>query len=1018
LNFFFFDETLRPKFKKMKMKIIIGNKYFQCLALIGALLIMPLHKGAAQSTISLTNLGVPYTQDFNTLASSGTSTTNALSISGWAMTETGLGSRDNELYSIDNGGSNSGDTYSYGTTASTERAFGYLRSGSCIGSIGASFTNNTGSTVTSLNVAYTGEEWRLGAAGRTDQLTFEYSLDATSLTTGSWTAVSALNFITPVTLTTGAKDGNLPANRTSLSSIISSLSLSNGSTIWIRWTDVDATSSDDGLAIDDFSLTPNATAPANPTKLAITLINPSSPLAGSGFSVTVQSQDGSNAPQNVTQNTTFSLSTNGFAGSIGGTITGTINALSNSVVVSGVTLPNAGTGVTLTASVTSGDNLSPGTSSTFGVVGLATQLTFVGIPSSGYVASSLATFSVEARRADNSIDNNFNGSITVSKASGPGSLSGTTSVAAVSGVATFSTLQFDQIGTYSLSTASGTLTPNTSSSIIISPAPVTWNFTAPTAANVPANLTVSTMTIGNTYGSAPPAMISSTSPSSGYAGVSGVNNAGVPTATGTAVNTATNAYFEFSLTPDPNYVVTLNGLSFGTRSTGTGPQAFYIRSNKDNYTADIATGTIANSGVWSLKTPAVSSTSSNAGNAITFRIYGYNGSGNATLNQINWRIDDVLLNLTVSACTQPIINVNSGSIISGDSFTITPSGTALTYTFSGGSSIVSPTVTTTYTVTGTSSNGCVNSIGAVSTVTVNAAVPLTQLTPIWCNSTLTALDASVRPRCNAVANAVNYEWQFTDVSTGLVVFTRLRNAQWPDFYLTSYWPAVQYNKTYSVKVRAKVGTTWGNYGPACTITTPTAGLVPTELTTTYCNTTLSSFNSATIIRCNQVIGATNYEWQFTDVSNPSLIYTRVRNAQWTDFYLAAIPQLSANKTYSVVVRAYVNGTWGTYGNACTITIPAPSTRFALSDYEETEIGTSINVNAYPNPTIETLNVDFDNMPADASVEIYNMVGELVLFQPLTDINNTINTSQLSNGLYHAKVIGNNKLLFAQKIVKQ
>jgi hypothetical protein len=90
----------------------------------------------------------------------------------------------------------------------------------------------------------------------------------------------------------------------------------------------------------------------------------------------------------------------------------------------------------------------------------------------------------------------------------------------------------------------------------------------------------------------------------------------------------------------------------------------------------------------------------------------------------------------------------------------------------------------------------------------------------------------------------------------------------------------------------------------------------------------------------------------------------------------------------------------------------------LSDYEETEIGTSINVNAYPNPTIETLNVDFDNMPADASVEIYNMVGELVLFQPLTDINNTINTSQLSNGLYHAKVIGNNKLLFAQKIVKQ
>ena len=45
--------------------------------------------------------------------------------------------------------------------------------------------------------------------------------------------------------------------RTALSSTVSSLSIPNGATFWIRWTDLDATGADDGLAVDDFSLTPN-----------------------------------------------------------------------------------------------------------------------------------------------------------------------------------------------------------------------------------------------------------------------------------------------------------------------------------------------------------------------------------------------------------------------------------------------------------------------------------------------------------------------------------------------------------------------------------------------------------------------------------------------------------------------------------------------------------------------------------------------------------------------------------------
>ncbi len=206
--------------------------------------------------ISLTQSGVAYTQDFNTLASSGASVTNALAIEGWEILETGTSARRNDQYAVDNGGSNAADIYSYGATGSTDRALGQLRSGTLVATIGASFTNNTGATITSLQIGYTGEQWRLGTAGRADKIDFEYSLNATSLATGTWTSVDALDFSSPNTVAPlNAKDGNDAANRTALSTTITGLNIPAGATFYIRWIDTDAGGADDGLAIDDFSLT-------------------------------------------------------------------------------------------------------------------------------------------------------------------------------------------------------------------------------------------------------------------------------------------------------------------------------------------------------------------------------------------------------------------------------------------------------------------------------------------------------------------------------------------------------------------------------------------------------------------------------------------------------------------------------------------------------------------------------------------------------------------------------------------
>ena len=145
---------------------------------LAALSVLPVRQAAAQC-VSLTTLGSAATQNFDTLSNVAGSTTNNLTIPGWFMTESGGGARDNEQYAVDTGGSTTGDTYSYGAAGSTERALGSLRSGTLIPIFGACYTNNTGATITSLAVAYNGEEWRLGTAGadRPAQLRIQHQRD-------------------------------------------------------------------------------------------------------------------------------------------------------------------------------------------------------------------------------------------------------------------------------------------------------------------------------------------------------------------------------------------------------------------------------------------------------------------------------------------------------------------------------------------------------------------------------------------------------------------------------------------------------------------------------------------------------------------------------------------------------------------------------------------------------------------------------------------------------------------------
>ncbi|MCS7176256.1 MAG: immunoglobulin domain-containing protein [Candidatus Kapabacteria bacterium] len=207
------------------------------------------------------------------------------------------------------------------------------------------------------------------------------------------------------------------------------------------------------LRVDDIFVT-SVPAAGLPTRLSITEIVPSTPSAHTPFSVTVRAEDDNGIPRNVTQNTTVVLSVATGTGTLSGTLTGVISAGTNTVVISGVRYSVAESGVRLRASRTAGQLLADGVSAPFTVLPRASHLAITAAPTVGYAGVPLPPLTVEARRPDGTVDPNYPEVLTVTKVSGPGTLSGTLSRTPTNGVASFTDLVLDQPGTYVLRVSS------------------------------------------------------------------------------------------------------------------------------------------------------------------------------------------------------------------------------------------------------------------------------------------------------------------------------------------------------------------------------------------------------------------------------------------------------------------------------------------------------------------------------------------------------------------------------------
>jgi hypothetical protein len=215
--------------------------------------------------VSLTTLSSPVTENFDGMSSSATATlpTGFKVGTDWATgttaTTLAYGTTGTGIVT----GTSSGGTINWAngvTATATDRSLGFLNTGTFTSprSIVVKLTNNTGSTVTSLAVAFDYEKSRSGTRQ------FDWTFFHGNTTTPS-TADAGGNQ-TYTADATNAVVSNPPIT-TAKSFTLTGLSIANGTDYYLRWTftGLAGSSNGQGIGVDNFSVTPFGTAPLDIT---------------------------------------------------------------------------------------------------------------------------------------------------------------------------------------------------------------------------------------------------------------------------------------------------------------------------------------------------------------------------------------------------------------------------------------------------------------------------------------------------------------------------------------------------------------------------------------------------------------------------------------------------------------------------------------------------------------------------------------------------------------------------------
>lgn len=211
--------------------------------MLTAAMLAVLGSGAANAQISITSLPyAPATTNFDSYDPTPTNGNSTLP-AGWSAscsnpTYNGRGTGSGS--SSTGASSTTGGYWAYGT--SSEYSLGALHAGATgIITYAVSFTNNSGTTIRSIELSWDYEQWRYANnsgwdCSGTGQLAGNIILDAKDFA-GSSTGTQGLGTITPVS-----------------SFILTGLNITNGQSFGIEWATTDPSGSDNGISIDNFTI--------------------------------------------------------------------------------------------------------------------------------------------------------------------------------------------------------------------------------------------------------------------------------------------------------------------------------------------------------------------------------------------------------------------------------------------------------------------------------------------------------------------------------------------------------------------------------------------------------------------------------------------------------------------------------------------------------------------------------------------------------------------------------------------
>lgn len=269
-------------------------------AVAAALLSLPL-----SAQVPYSSAGMVYSQDFDSLAASGTGNAwvNNTTLPGWSLFRVTSNSDPTPAaittYNAGTGSLNSGAFYSYGPSGTAERALGGLGSGTSYfgggstsgtslpngavaGWIALAMENATGQALGGFTVHFDGEQWRDGGAATpaAQSMGFEYGFGSTMAAVPEWFRPGAgFDFVSPVALSTGsgsAVDGNGVGRVPSLGGVVGGVDWAAGETLWLRWVERNDAGSDHGLAVDNLTFAavpePSEYATAAATILVLTMV--------------------------------------------------------------------------------------------------------------------------------------------------------------------------------------------------------------------------------------------------------------------------------------------------------------------------------------------------------------------------------------------------------------------------------------------------------------------------------------------------------------------------------------------------------------------------------------------------------------------------------------------------------------------------------------------------------------------------------------------------------------------------